>query len=415
MPPSRIELPAGQNWSCHACTDCCRNHLVAPLSAQEKERLEQQHWTAADGVDPAKMIVSGQHGHRLGHQEDGACVFLDASKRCRIHLKFGEAAKPLACRLYPLLIYPAGKKILVGLRFSCPSAAANQGRPLTENTAEAGRLAREVLPAGSELLPPPPVAATPGLDWPDFLRFVRWLQVTFAAQNAPVALKLMRALRWLESVERGYLDQITGESADEILEALVRSSGDKLPALPAQPEAPSRFGHLFLRMLVLEHAQTPTVADREAFGGHRWKMLLAAFRFLSAAGSTPTVRQELKRARFAEIEQTSGPLPREAEALLDRYFRVKLDSLQFCGKGFHDCSLIEGFRNLALLYPIILWLSRWLSVSSGRTRLTEADVRQAVSLADYHYGFAPYVRWRTRLLQQRDDIARLCAWYGQGG
>ena len=113
MTPSRIETPAGQNWSCHGCGLCCRSHMVVPLSLPEKERIEQQGWTAADGVDPSKMIVAGLHTYRLGHQAGGACVFLDRSQRCRIHAKFGEAAKPLACRLFPLVIYPAGKKIFV--------------------------------------------------------------------------------------------------------------------------------------------------------------------------------------------------------------------------------------------------------------------------------------------------------------
>ena len=413
MKATRIEMPAGQNWSCHSCTDCCRNHLFVPLSVEEKERIEKQGWTAADGVDPAKMIVAGLNQYRLGHQADGACVFLDASKRCRIHLKFGEDAKPLACRLYPLVIYPAGKKVLVGLRFSCPSAAANLGKPLAEYTGQVSRLAREVLPEDYEQLPPPPVAATPGLDWPDFLRFVRWLEFTLAAQNVPVVLKLLRALHWLEKVERGYLDQISGDSADEIIEALVRSAGEKLPALPPQIERPSRFGRLFLRLLVLEHARATTVADRDVRSLHRWKMLAAAFRFVSASGRTPVLRDELKPVPFADIEKSFGPLPSSSDALLDRYFRVKVQSLQFCGKGFHDRGLIEGFRNLALLYPIIVWLSRWLAVSNGRTTLTEADVMKAISIVDYQYGFAPYVSWRMRLLHQRNDIARLCLWYAQ--
>jgi lysine-N-methylase len=412
MTPSRLEIPTGQNWSCHGCTDCCRNHLLVPLSAQEKERIEQQGWTPADGVDPGRMIVSGLNSCRLSHQPDGACVFLDASGRCRIHLKFGEAAKPLACRFYPLLLHPAGKKVFLGLRFSCPSAAASQGQPLADYAAQAVRLAGEVLPEGWESLPPPAVAAKPGLNWPDFLRFVRWLNSGFAAPNVPVALKLLRALQWLESVERSYLDQIRGPTADDILQALVRRSAEKVPALPASPETPSRFGRLFLRLLVLEHARTPTVAERSLGSSHRWKMLLAAGRFATGAGRTPALRDELKSVPFANIECPFGPLPPAAEALLDRFFRVKIQSLQFCGKGFHDCSLIEGFRNLALLYPVIIWISRWLAAGSGRTSLTEADVRRAVSLADYQYGFAPYVPWRTRLLQQRQDVARLCAWYG---
>jgi lysine-N-methylase len=95
---------------------------------------------------------------------------------------------------------------------------------------------------------------------------------------------------------------------------------------------------------------------------------------------------------------------------LTRYFRVKVQSLHYCGVAFHDRPLIEGFRNLALLYPVILWVARWLAVSDGRSALAEADVVKAVTLVDYQYSYAPYLGWRTRLLQQRNDIVRLCGW-----
>ena len=413
MKASRLELPAGQNWSCHGCSDCCRGGLLITLLPEDKRRIEQQGWTTADGVDPSKMIVARLNYHRLGHQADGACVFLDAAGRCRIHAKFGESAKPLACRLYPLVIHPAGEKLLVGLRFSCPSAAANLGKPMAEQGAEIQKLARLVVPKDFEKFPPPSVAATPGLDWPDFLRFTHWLDHTLAAENVPVALKLLRALHWLGGVERASLDQITGDSADEILEALVQSAAEKMPALPTDLEMPSGFGRLFLRLLVLEHARTVTVADQDVRSAHRWKMLAAAFCLARASGETPALREGLKCVKLADIEKNFGPLSPGAEALLTRYFRVKIQSLHFCGRAFHGRPLIEGFRNLALLYPIVIWLARWLAVSDGRTALADADLVKAVSLVDYQYSYSPYLGWRTRLLQQRNDIVRLCGWYAR--
>ena len=406
-------MPVGQNWSCRGCTDCCRNWLLVALSSGEKLRLEKQNWTAADGVKPSKLFVSQLGGWRLGHQADGACVFLDASGGCRIHAKFGEAEKPLACRLYPLVIHPAGKKLLVGLRFSCLSAVANQGRPLAEQGTDLAQLARLFLPEDYDKIPPPPVASTPGSAWRDFMRFADWLDRTLVDENAPVALKLLRALHWLGAVERGCLDQITGEGADEILEALVHSAAEKLPALPANLGKPSGFGRLFLRLLVLEHARTVTIADQAVRSSHRWKMLAAAFRFVRSSGRTPALREGLKSVKFADIEKPFHPLSPGAEALLTRYFRVKIQSLHFCGKAFHGRPLIEGFRNLALLYPVIIWLARWLAVSDGRAELADADVARAVSLVDYQYSYSPYLPWRTRLLHQRNDIARLCCWYAR--
>ena len=410
---SQIVTPSGQNWNCHGCSNCCRGGMSIPLLPEDRRRLEQQNWSAADGVEPAKIIVSGLNSVRLGHRDDGACVFLDANGRCRIHAKFGEAAKPLACRLFPLVIHPAGKKLLLGLRFSCPSAAENKGRPLAEQGMEAAKLAKVFLPEGCEKIPPPPVATEAGLDWPDFLRFVHHLDQTLAAENVAIGIKLLRGLHWLGAVERGALDRIEGESAEEILAALVENAAAKAPSLPEMVSEPSAFGRLFLRLMVLEHARTVTLADADIRSAHRWKMLAAAFRFARSTGRTPELRAELKAVKFADIEKDFGALTPAMEALLTRYFRVKIQSLQFCGKAFYGRPLIEGFWNLVLLFPIIIWLARWLAVSAGRTELCEADVLRAVSLVDHHYSFTPYLKWRTRLLHQRNDIVKLCAWYAR--
>jgi lysine-N-methylase len=207
------------------------------------------------------------------------------------------------------------------------------------------------------------------------------------------------------------LDKISGESAGEVFQALFQNVLQKLPSLPQSSTPPSGLARLLLRLMVLENARTITVQDLKSPGSHRWKLLKAIFRFGRAGGSTPALRVELKSVKFAGIEKGFGPLPAGAEELLTRYFRVKVQSIHFCGRAFHDRPLIEGFRNLALLYPTIIWLSRWLAVSRGRSSLVDADIAKAISMVDYHYGFSPYLNWRVRLLEQRDEIIRLCEWY----
>jgi lysine-N-methylase len=302
--------------------------------------------------------------------------------------------------------------VVVGLRFSCPSVAANRGQPLLEQKTEIQKLAECVALDHFREIPPPAVLAGPGTEWPDLLRFVKWLDTSMAVKETPLTLKFLRTLHWLGAVEKGSFSQISGPGADEILEALFQGAEKKLPVLPESPARPGSFSRLFFRMLVLEYARMITMEDLRAPGRHRWQMLRAAWRFVRG-GRTPALREGLEPVEFAAIEQRFEPLSPAIEAMLTRFFRVKIQSLHFCGRAFYDRPLIEGFRNLALLYPVILWLGRWQAAGQQRTNLTEADAARAMSMVDYHYSYSPYLAWRVRLLAQCDDIARLCAWYGR--
>jgi len=56
---------------------------------------------------------------RLALRKDGACVFLDADQRCRIHGEFGYDAKPHVCRMAPLQMIALEKFAYVTLRRYC--------------------------------------------------------------------------------------------------------------------------------------------------------------------------------------------------------------------------------------------------------------------------------------------------------
>jgi lysine-N-methylase len=415
MKSFRIETPSFQNWSCQSCGECCRGYHLVRISPEEKQRIEAQGWKTADGVDPDALIVPEGGRFRLGHQASGACVFLDDAGRCRIHARFGEAAKPLACRLYPFAIHPAGDKLVVSLRFSCPSAAANHGKPVAAQLGELRGLAGELVPENFREIPPPPVLREERLDWPDFLRFVTRLDATLAPAGVPMTLKLLRTLHWLRAVEKAQFDQIAGPEADEILAALAQSADEKLPEVPRMMALPSRLGRFFFRTLVMQYARRDTLQDREAGLQVRGKRLGALLRFARASGRVPQLQPGFPDVEFGAIEKPFGPLPQEAEASLTRFFRVKVQGLHFCGRAYYDVPLVEGFRSLALLYPVVLWLARWFAAGAGSATLATAHVARAISVADHHHGYLPLLgtsgfRWRVRLLAQRADIERLCVW-----
>src|SRR5262245_42204579 len=145
MPLPIRHLPVLQNWDCQVCVNWCMEYQVA-ISEEEKQRIEAQGWEndpAAAGVplfERRGWLGSGPT--QLHRRLDGSCVFLSDEGRCRIHEKFGPEAKPLFCRLYPFVLVPAGDHWRVGVRFACPSAAANKGRAIGEHDANLREFAR---------------------------------------------------------------------------------------------------------------------------------------------------------------------------------------------------------------------------------------------------------------------------------
>lgn len=392
--------------------------MVAAVTPEEKRRIEEQDWTRADGLDPSDLFVRSQGGHRLGHQPDGRCVFLDDAGRCRIHARFGEAAKPLACRLFPLAIHPAGNKVTLSLRFSCPSVASNKGSPLTPQRTDIQQLARDVVPAEYRQGPPPRLVRDIAVSWPVFLRYVAWLDESLGHPRVPMALKLLRAYACLKAIEMARTDRVATDQPEKLLEPLSRAVAEKIPTLPEPAERPSRFGFLLFRMLLFEYARTQILGDGSGTGWASAGTLNALLRLLRAKGAVPAARMEWSEVNLEAVEQPFGPLPAEAEALLTRYLRVKVLGLHFCGRAQNDLSLIEGFHGLALLYPVVLWLSRCFAAGQGRRALNLADVTQAIQTADHHYGYSAHLgsapfRKMVRLLAQREDVALLCGWYGR--
>ncbi len=411
-----IEVPRSQNWDCHGCALCCRNQMAVAVTAEEKRRIEEQHWTAADGVVPDRIFVRFKGGHRLGQQADGSCVFLNDTGRCRIHARFGEAAKPLACRLFPFAIHPAGSKLTLSLRFSCPSAAANQGAPLTPQRRDIQQLAREVVPADYREGPPPRLVRNIELPWPVFLRYVTWVDKSLSDGRTPMALKLIRTYACLKAIETARADRLPADQPEKLLGPLARSVAEKLPTLPHPAERPSRFGFVLFRILLFEYARMEIAGNGSAWTSA--STLTSLLRVMRARGPVPARKPQWKGVTFNAIEQPFGALPAEAEALLTRFFRVKVQGLHFCGRAQEDLTLIEGFYGLALLYPVILWLSRCFAAGANRSVLHRDDVTRAIQAADHHYGYSARLssgpfRKMVRLLAQREDVGLLCGWYGR--
>ena len=246
MSRHELELPVLQNWSCHNCSGCCRQHQIE-ITAEERRRIEHQNWTAEDGIPAGQPLFQslGPKWNRrsaLAHQADGACVFLNEDGLCRIHAKFGEAAKPLACRVYPYAFHPDGKKVdgepAVQLPFGGrqPRQAATWRTPA--NSKSWHRWWCPLRPANFRRRASIPASKSVGRT---FINSPKPSMNTLADEEAGIGIKLCRALGWLQLVEAAQFEKIQGGRLTEFLELIIEATAAEVDAtLGGRPSRANR-------------------------------------------------------------------------------------------------------------------------------------------------------------------------------
>jgi lysine-N-methylase len=410
-------LPVLQNWDCQGCTDCCREYRVY-LSEEDRRRLAEQDWEQDSEAAGRQWEVPEGWGrslrYHLKQRADGCCIFLSEQGRCRIHERYGGAAKPFACRLYPFILVPAGDHWRVSLRYACPAAAQNQGKPLPEHAGEladyAAEMEREEKLAGRTIAPP---ALQPGqcADWSDLFRFVETLSSILCNRNDRLERRWRKCLTLAALCRQAKFDEIKGHRLQEFLELVASGLDTEAPADPSAVAAPSWIGRVLFRQALAVLVRKDVGAQRGPATQSRLALLAAARRFATGRGPVPRIHALLPETTFQELETPLGPLSAEAELLLERYYLVKVSSLQFCGPANFGLPFWRGLESLALTFPAILWLIRAFG-----TEPREAGAARAVSMVDHNFAYSPHLggrfqRLALRLLAQRGELEKLIAWY----
>jgi len=423
MRPVIRHLPVLQNWDCHVCGTCCKEYVVT-VTDEERKRIEAQGWDhAADlgGLAPFRRVgPPWARRYHLNHRPDGSCVFLTDQGRCRIHERFGYESKPLPCRLFPFVLVPVHDHWRVGMRFACPSAAANKGRPTSAHDPElkdfAAQLAqREGLQAAPDgaLIQPPRLGPGQRVAWPDFLRFVQALLDLLRNRRDPVERRLRKCLALANEMRKSKLEDVKGNRLGDLLELMKGVIEAETPANPQTLPPPGWVGRVLFRQAVALFTRKDHGPNRGVAREGRLALLGAAWRFARGTGRVPRLHQGLPESTFADGEAPRGPLPEAAELILERYYALKVGSIQFCGAAQFGIPFWDGFEILLLTFPIVLWVARLF-----RDLPREEAIVRALSIVDDHFGFNPMLatfrqRMSFQILARTGELARLIAWYSR--
>jgi len=419
--PSPLELPTLQNWSCHNCGGCCRQHEIEITDA-ERTRITDQNWPADPHFADAGPVIeslpprSGQPRWRLAHRPDGACVFLDERGLCRIHAKFGEPAKPLACRVYPFAFHPAGDRVVVGFRYSCPSVIANRGATGFAQREELRTLHDLVVPPHARSITPPPFRPQTPLTWSELRALGGCLDQLLTQPNSPLPLRLLWCLGLLDLLNSHATSDLTGSRWSSVLATTASAVREELPTLPTTLQPPQGMARRMFRMLVSQYARRDTFTELDQGWRYRWRLLRTILQSVWGRGRISSTQPGFDPVPFAALEAPMGPWPMAADELLTRYLRVKIESLHYCGRACYDLPVRQGFANLALAVGVTGYLARWLARVAGRTTWIPSDFERALAAVDHHHAYSPALalpdfQLRQQWLLNQREVTRLVAWY----
>ena len=379
-------------------------------------RLREQQWEKHPDFRGVKILQS--HGlfnktYSLAKRKDGTCVFLDKQGLCRIHAEFGFDAKPLVCRMAPLQLVPMDTFAYLTARRYCPQAAAGKGHPIAEHLARYRQMAAEKDPP---LQPAklPPITRRCRRPWKDALRTTDAIERIMLDERFPIVRRLVHGLVFCEYLDQCRLHRLDGGKFAELIAVLEEASLEGAAPLFAERVPPRRTAGGIFRQVLLEYLRLHPRFVIEASLIERWRLVRAAVAFSRGKGSVPYIHGSFPPTTFARLEEPLGHLGEDVLRPINAYFESAAASKQYAVLNKPGWAITEGFRDLALSYPVAMWLLR---LSCGDSKPQPDDAVDAVGALDRGQAYAGLSgyrhRQRVRALAKNHQLAHLISWYAR--
>ena len=407
--------PSFQCYECIGCGDCCRGRFAIRITQQDRERIEAQGW-GNDELDlqgKPLFLPVGNNAFQLAHDKQGACVFLTEDNKCRIHARFGESAKPLACRLYPFRYIPIGTQLRIDVRFDCPATAQNIGRPVSGYRPYLLKLMPQAITPDVAGQAPPPLFGKSQGAWAQYCRITETFERLLMHRQLDLPRRMLCALYLISALRNPRILSQEGRKFSDFLEKLAGNIIEKVAKDPLQRVPPPSMVRVAFRQLAGHYGRIDRVGERT----NPLQRLIASWNIAFGLGTVPRCRPDFPTLTFAQIEQTSAPVSDEASATIERYLHMHLSSMSFFGSGYYNRSYLDGISGLLLTFPLICWYARTYAFGNGLATPDAACAARAIEIVDHQHGISPLLnmpneRFRANFLTERSHLRALIIWYG---
>ncbi|HEV7499637.1 MAG TPA: YkgJ family cysteine cluster protein [Vicinamibacteria bacterium] len=371
-----------QRFTCSQCGRCCRRGWDIALSAAEVEGYRHAGaaawYTATADAEPAAEptaaidpfeAIPGHAGHfRIRKRDDGACGFLSAENRCRIHEHLGGARKPLTCRLFPFRFHPVEGKAIVSASFCCPTVVANEGDAVSTQVRALGALYAEWNRAYPEprreleIVAGRPVSAAAVATLRDVLR----LMLDHVEPDGQIDLRanVGRMAVLLDDLTRHRVIKLAPERFAEYVDLTGRyAAASERAATPHRPSAVGRVlfrGFLFAVLAAREQLRAPSSGLRLGLRARLLRLLAHTHGVGGGAGDVDL------RAAGRVSRSLEDPAARE---IVQHYLRAAIEDL---GTGRRP--VVDELAMAVALLNAALAMAAMRAGQAGRATMEAAHV-----------------------------------------
>ncbi|HKQ49072.1 MAG TPA: YkgJ family cysteine cluster protein [Phycisphaerae bacterium] len=383
-------LQTNDRFSCGSCTHCCDQPWRTMIEADKAKALHAHDFSkypqlagrqfyspAADGRDGFYDLAKG---------EGTRCLFLDADGLCIIHKELGAEAKPAMCRQFPFLPSRTWTDDRLAMNFGCPSVQANQGEPLTRQSADIA----SILPASSK----PHKGAGAGIpfDTASTLTHEEYdavcdhaLTLFDEARAADIWTRFAELLSTLAALQEGLRKSPNGviddRSVSKIMtDASAAPSSIRVEAFASPPAAP-----MAARMLFAATLHPDTLSAGQTGRDGLFLRMSRIPRLMALAQLSGAYASRVLARNVAIDDVLAHPVRSELEPaatrLLARYFRSRFWARLLVGTRL---PIVAGVHQHIHDFNAIVFLARAEAHHRGQTLLSEPLIREALARVEFH-------------------------------
>ncbi|MDR3706980.1 MAG: YkgJ family cysteine cluster protein [Capsulimonadaceae bacterium] len=414
IPLKLITTGSFQRYDCTGCGVCCKGRFAITISKADRDRIVAQKWTDEElDLGGAKLFTKHGDEFVIAHRANGACAFLQDDGLCRIHARYGIAAKPTACRLYPFRLIPAGRQVRVDVRYDCPATAGNDGQPVDGHRRELLSLLKLLTPDQAAELPAPTLFGATSLSWRALVLITESYERLLLDISLPITKRLAACINLTSLLRDRRIAKVADGDFDDFVRALESTVQMAAVEDPIVRRTPLPMEALVFRHVLGVHGRIDRVGEKASLVGR----FGASMNLLGGRGMVPRLYEGFPDVSFRDIEAFRYEPSGDTSLTIERYLHTHLISMGFFGAGYYGDGYLDGLNALLLTYPLLLWFARAFAGSEGASTLSPANIERALMVVDHQRGQTPLMntgseRALARYLGDRNVLRSLAIWYG---